>query len=172
VTLPTWTKDEHGRWTCDDLDEIGFAQRARFVGFKVPEFDLWAATLPDDEGMRELVERRANAKAARSHDAMMRHLEFMHAQRQYVEHRGEILPLAREGEKTITTRKKAAGTTNAKAKAVHAARNERLAKRARRLIQAGEATPRTVSGVLVEQGQTDGLKVKAVRDILKKAGVR
>jgi hypothetical protein len=40
------------------------------------------------------------------------------------------------------------------------------------LILANEATPRTVSGILVEQGQADCLQVKAVREILKKAGVR
>lgn len=199
MKLPTWTRTESTqRWCeelpggepgkigpsgekwietivtyqCDDPTEMAFRSRCMMQGFNLPEFDTWLATHPESEGKRQQLQRRARAKAAPTYWELRAHLEVLNASREHVDRVDGIKPLAAEGEKIRETRTRAADTTNRKAEAVNAKRNELLAKRARRLILANEATPRTVSRVLIEQDQAAGLGAKAVRDILKKAGVR
>lgn len=199
MKLPTWTRTESTNtwreelpggepdrigpageeWTetivtyqCDDPSEMAFSSRCTFTGFNLPAFDTWLATHPDSEGKQQQLQLRALAKAAPSYWELRARLEVLNSSREHVDRVDEIKPLAAEGEKIKETRTRAADTTNRKAEAVNAKRNERLANRARRLILANEATPHTVSRVLIEQDQADGLGVKAVRDILKKAGVR
>jgi hypothetical protein len=193
VKLPTWKRTEatQTQWEvfpdgtqgeeysktivthhCDDPGEMAFAWRCRVQDFALGEFDTWLATEPESDGKEGILATRKLAKDAATHWELRSHLQLLNAQRQHSPRVAELKPLAAEGKRIRETRALAAKTTNRKTEANKAERNARLASRARRLILANEATPRTVSGILVEQGQADCLQVKAVREILKKAGVR
>jgi len=77
-----------------------------------------------------------------------------------------------KGSQSIRTHKKAAATTNEKVQAANKARDARIADRARKIIAAGTATKSRVSQYLVDESLAAGLRVDAVRDILRKAGIR
>lgn len=170
MKLPIWTLDDAGSWTCGDREELRFAREAKLVGFDLPDFDRWLLKLEHRGASIYLLDERERAKT----DSVARSdvLTILNLSRWTITRDDTLLPKALRYEKSVDAHKRAAATTNAKAKANNSRRDARIAACARRLILASEATPRTVSGILVETSQASGLAVKAVREILRKAGVR
>ncbi len=89
--LPKWAKGESGRWTCDDLSEMAFSAKAKWLvtprtsyWFDVPAFDIWLSEQPDSDGKQMLLRKRAEAKAAATIWEMIACLQVLASNQEHV----------------------------------------------------------------------------------------
>lgn len=115
-TFPNWTFD--GKYhEIDDATQTNYAVAvAMKTGFDLPNFDLWAAALPEcglKQEMRERRKKAIEAVLANNKDAAFRHLEWMLLRQKGEKREQGLLPMAKRGQK-VTKGASKGGKTRAK----------------------------------------------------------
>lgn len=119
-SLPQWVETEHGYDSGDDDQNLYALVSEMAAGFCLPEFDLWAASLPHcgpscsalsacclKSEMRERRKLAIEALLANNHDAAFRHLERMQNRQREYKREQFLLPLAQTGDRANKQREKA-----------------------------------------------------------------
>lgn len=172
--LPIWEK-QGDLYVHEDTIQMAFGWGCLVEGFNLPEFDIWLSALPSCIAKTQLLERRAKAfEAGRSNnrDRELRHLEFMAMRMRAIQREDALLPPARIG-RTVNKGRSEGGKKSAMHRqAENKSRDESLLKTANALIDAGDATKRTVKTLMIERGLNRGLGIDRLRQVLAQSGIK